>query len=436
MTFSYEDYLSHKDFFPRIFTSYSILAKDHFIKLLEKYDREGHKVTGALDAIRQRTSRQYFGKLNSAQIEALSYSEHVFPAYRLILPDAIMDDWMAIVDPHKEHKRDHSLHQPQTAYIVAKLLGFGKEECSLNCPKGRLLSICIDNLSNSKGTNYLRDHLYDLCPKLKTLPVGLKNKYLKDAFYQSCIVSALFHDVGYPWQFINSLDESIEGADFRSVDTFPTDITTIYDSVSDELLLFPFWGYQYSINLSHLAKRRKDTIDIMTKALKKTHGFPGALGFIGLNNSTLSECSENSINDGLYRFVMDYASVGIMMHDMAGLYSKDGYSNFRLSFSKDPLSCIIAMADVFEEFYRPLCGYIHSEENDNVSLVYHMPGESTEIQINNVGEMAVIYKYSDPKCAATSRRFREKEINQYFNNNNSFVDLFELGIIHTDSMTE
>ena len=102
MIFDYNDFVCTKDYFPRYFNILWSVDRDSYLKMEREYDKEGDCVSTALESIKQRVPKKYYFKMNSAQLDAITYSESVFPTYRFILPDALMDDWLSIMDPHKK----------------------------------------------------------------------------------------------------------------------------------------------------------------------------------------------------------------------------------------------------------------------------------------------------------------------------------------------
>ena len=97
-----------------------------------KWKEDGLKTT--FEELRQRMSRRYFQNVVLAQTCALDYAALHFPAYSMLLSEDLAEDWLAIVDYHKKYSRDHSLHQPLTAYIAATLLGNGDANAALAIP--------------------------------------------------------------------------------------------------------------------------------------------------------------------------------------------------------------------------------------------------------------------------------------------------------------
>lgn len=432
MTFDYHDFSDTRDYFPRYFNNLWSVDKDSYMKMEREYDEEGNRVFSALESIMQRVPKKYYFKMNSAQLDAITYSEYVFPSYRFILPDALMDDWLSIMDPHKKNCRDHSLHQPLTAYIVAKLLGYGNPANAFNLKGGDLLTICAEKMLTSPKTGYLRDYFKSLYPDYHKIPKSIHLKLARDIFYETSIISALFHDIGYPWQYINRLDESILAADFR----FPVDTTLrskdILEMIGNRLLIYPFYGYSM-INKKHpISTWEKNILLLFDKSLRQTHGFPGSLAFIHLQDKTRRFPTDSSFNEAVCRFIYDWAAVGMMMHDMPKIYKGKGKKTenpfLRVSFDTDPLSCLIATSDVLEEFHRPAAKFNTKDKNDNEVLVtYDFPCKQTYVELGG-DTLKVSYLYSDKSQAAVNKRSRMSEIDEYFDSRQGFIDVSSLGI--------
>ena len=150
-----------------------------------------------------------------------------------------------------------------------------------------------------------------------------------------------------------------------------------------------------------------------------------------------------SLKEASYRLVLDWAAVGIMMHDMEGLYWDDKKKNnpknpiLRLSFDLDPLSSLISMADILEEFYRPAAQFKLNvtKTAQSVQLNYGFPCDKTEVYVKGK-TLYIRYKYKESKDAALNRNRRIDEVNEYFNPSNGYVDLSSLGITGVDCDTE
>lgn len=432
MIFDYNDFAGTKDFYPRYFNILWSIDQNSYMKMERKYDKEGNKVSTALESIMQRVPKKYFFKMNSAQLDAISYSEYVFPSYRYILPDALMDDWLSIMDPHKKNCRDHSLHQPLTAYIVAKLLGYGDPTKAFSLENGDILTICANKILKSSKTAYLRDYFKSLYPEYRKIPSYILLKLARDIFYETAVISALFHDMGYPWQYINRLDDSIFVADFRMPIDANSRSKDILDMIENRLLIYPFYGYS-TINKNHpISIWGKKILLLIDRSLRKTHGFPGSLAFLHLQDKTRKFPKDPCFNEAVCRFIYDWAAVGIMMHDMPKIYKGEGKKPengfLRVSFDTDPLSSLIAIADILEEFHRPAAKFSPDIQNARrIKVIYEYPCKQTKLELKG-DLLEVSYVYLNAVLAAKNKRSRISEIDDYFNPKQGFVDFSSLGI--------
>ena len=371
---------------------------------------DGVDYADALGVIGQRTSINYFNEIQAAQSGAIDFSRSLFPAYEFLLADVIYDDWMSIVDPHQNHKRDHSVHQPLTAFVVSELL----------------------------GTVYLREYLHDLYPSIKLEKIETeqsRNMMAETLFYEATVMAALFHDIGYPWQYIKNVCSGIGFANETVNTGISFSAEGIYEQIKDRLLIYPFYGYSASAMNHQTARVKQEVLCNIEEAFNSTHGFPGALAFQQLNDVVRLFPMNIKYNDAIFRFMQDWAAVGIMMHDMVRQYygGKDGHirgkkpdhPQYRLSFDTDPLSCLIAMADIFEEFARPFAKF--KSYNKGVVARFEYPCEKTEVTVDGK-TLHVKYTYADKALAAGNRGRREKEVDDYFNDECGFVNLASIGI--------
>lgn len=432
MNFDYNDFACTRDFFPRYFNNLWSVDRDSYLMVERKCNKKGDMASSALEAIMQRLPKKFFFKMNSAQLDAITYSEYVFPTYRFILPDALMDDWLAIIDPHKKHCRDHSLHQPLTAYIVAKLLGYGDPAKAFELKSGDLLTTCAKIMITSTKTEYLKDYFRSLYPDYVRIPQNIHLKLARDIFYETAVVSALFHDIGYPWMYINRLNESILAVDFRLTADKMVQSKGILDMIENRLLIYPFYGYS-KIGKNHpISTWQEKILMLFDKSLSQTHGFPGSLAFTHLQDKTRVFPADTSFNEAVCRFIYDWAAVGIMMHDMPKIYKDKGRTPenpfLRVSFDTDPLSCLIATADILEEFHRPAANFSQDiKDVESIKVNYGYPCKQTKLELKG-DLLEVSYVYSNAALAAKNKRFRISEIDDYFNPKQGFVNVAPLGI--------
>lgn len=434
MDFDYKNFSKHGMKYPNRFGAYSAVSAEKFSSLLKDYDEDGLLVDRALKQLRKRTTQDYYRKVYRAQTCALTYSKQVFPAYKFIMPEALADDWLSTVDWHKKFPtRDHSLHQTLTAYIVAKLLGNGNPYYSFRLPNGEwLLDFCAKQMLEKGKMKYWKAYALSIGADYGQMTDAMQEQWAKDVFFETAVVSALFHDMGYPWQYINRLAKHISVAEYEDSMNMIDNAKLTKDAIKNRLLIYPFYGYS-EINMKHASPSYEKTIvQIIEQGLRESHGLPGALGFMCLNDQIRSYSQIKKFSEASYHLILDWAAVGIMMHDMADLYwgdkkkMKPENPMLRLSFDVDPLSSIISMADILEEFHRPFASFT-SDGKDNVGISYSFPCKGSQMYV--IGEVLhIVYYYEKPEDAVSCKPRRLLEVYDYFNPRNGFVDLKPLGI--------
>jgi hypothetical protein len=419
-------YFSPCNFFP-----YNNIDIRRYKALENKHNKSGMSIEHAFCELKKRTDSKYFNKVYPAQSSALNFSERSFPAYRFLVPEVLADDWLAIVDFHKKHNRDHALHQPLTAYIVSKLLGGGISKESFEINGKPLLDLCIDQIFKFKKTNYIKEYL--ICLGLNTNDNLLKNTsssrfFWKNLFYETAMVAAIFHDMGYPWQYINTLNHSLNTSDF-STNNLSANAGNILNLFKNRLILYPFNGYN-ALSPNTPCNWEEKLVDLLSFSLSKTHGFPGAIGFLYLNDLIREFPTNQELP--FHQFCVDWASLGIMMHDLGKVYWGDKKTppdnkQLRLDFEKDPLSCIIALADVLEEFERPSVKFSDCDTNDGKKMNYHSPCIATNIEFNN-GSLNINYKYENIEGVAAKLPFIKDDEYEYFDPAYGYLDFSSIEI--------
>lgn len=388
----------------------------------------------ALEVLKSRTSTTYYNEIDAAQSQAVDYSRIIFPAYEFLMADVLYDDWMSIMDPHQKRKRDHSFHQPLTAFVVSELLGGGKAADALQINGQSLLTKCANLFLTSPKMEYLRSYLHDLHPSVQITGNMSRQMLAESLFYQAAIMAALFHDIGYPWQYIHTVCKGIglANASVQAGTSFTPE--GIYNQIENRLLIAPFYGYNMSA-IGHVTSEWKQQIltDI-EGAFHNTHGFPGALAFQYLNDMIRKFPINSKFSDAVFRFIQDWAAVAIMMHDMVWeYYGKEGYVSgktpakpkYRLSFDTDPLSCLIAMADILEEFGRPLASF--DQKEDSMTTTFEYPCIGSELTVNG-STMLITYQFKDVSQAVKYNKKRSDEKKRYFNEECGFIDMRAIGI--------
>jgi len=434
MEFSLTDYKTMQSnnelFFPKNYLPFAVIDKKKYRILENEHtNSKGLTIEDTFKELQKRTGKEYFRKIYPAQSAALNFSESSFPPYRFLMPDVLTDDWLAIVDFHKNFSRDHALHQPLTAYIVFKLLGGGISGKSFSINGEPLLDLCVKQILDSPKAVYIKEYLRKLDPDSQLLDSNnpLLKELWKSLFYETAMVSAIFHDIGYPWQYINRLNNSIKSSDFN-LKHLPSSAQYIKDVFKNRLIMYPFHGYKSPIHNSPYGWEDK-LHKLISNSLSTTHGFPGALGFLYLNDIVRKyPCSQNS---SLQYFCIEWAALGIMMHDMKGIYwgkpMEDHPKNdfLRLSFDTDPLSCIIALADVMQDFQRPMVKFNTNESGSEFK--YEFSCDSTSIEI--VGsDLEITYQFATETYRVTNIKFKKDEEKEYFDTHHGYINLSSIGI--------
>lgn len=416
--------------FPTTFKMRESLDFQKLYGLERQFSEKGIRIETALKRLKQRTSTEYYNHIQAAQTETQKFAINAFPPYKLLLPDVLMDDWLSIMGPHQKDRRDHSLHQPLTAFIISELLGGGKAGQGLIMPSGKtLLEECTRMFLDMPGTQYLRDYFEELY--INGLPPegNIRETWARAIFYHTAIIAAVFHDMGYPWQFLNKVGGNIELVNKEGVVIPASTGSSIMNYIENRLLVYPFYGYSDTPQYKPVTPWERDVEGLIDDAYKNTHGFPGALAFMYLNDAVREFTGDNSIKQANNRFIQDWATVGIMMHDMVGRYygkSKGpDQRRFRLSIDKDPLSCLIAMADILEEFGRPLAKF--SVNNQLIETEFKYPCDSTTVEVKG-NTLEITYKYSSKAEKAKNEMFRKNEVEDYFRVPSGYIDLEAIGI--------
>lgn len=103
-------------------------------------------------------------------------------------------------------------------------------------------------------------------------------------------------------------------------------------------------------------------------------------------------------------------------------------SFLRIDFERDPLSCVIAIADVLEDFYRPSASFEQNKRNGSaVSIKYNIASVKTELKIKR-DEMIITYHFGKKAIANAQRQFKQKEIEDYFDEETGYIDIGSLGL--------
>lgn len=435
---------------PTAYRPYMCINAAQYHALEDKHKRNKNDVGMAFQELRRRIGDEYYWDIYPVQSRAIHYAQMSFPAYRFILPEVLVDDWLAIVGWHKFH-RDHVLHQPLTAYVVQKMLDENDASGDvLMLSDGRsLLNACIDEILKWDKTAYLMEFLIEIGvqesePWLRGAQMkrtNLQKDKLKEdrvcrslwkcLFVEAAYLAATFHDMGYPWQYVNILGNNLEHAGYHPNSPTP-DAERIVNSFGNRLIYCPINGYR-ALNRNAPSTWHQRLVEITDKALRRTHGFPGAIGFLYLNDMIRDYPSDRM--HPIRQFCVEWAAMAIMMHDMSKIYwgnntcAAPDNGHMQLRFDVDPLSCIIVLADVLEDFSRPVA--VFQNNIDSVEVSYPPGCDSVELFMdwkNQMQQMKIVYQFKDAGRMAAKLICLPREQREYFDRQSGYIDLSAIGI--------
>jgi len=441
MDFSFADYQDrlYRGIFrpPDIFRPYVAIRPDAYRALDEQHMREGLRIENTFGQLNRRVGWEYFWKVYPVQSRTLDWAQLSFPAYRFILGEVLQDDWLATVDWHK-FNRDHALHQPLTAYIVLKMLT-GAGEDGWEIEGHHLLDLCVDEVIKWEKTVYLREFLEksdsERGGSLGFLFDGsiLSREIWKALFVETAFLAATFHDLGYPWQYVNRLNSKLEHAGYLK-DSPTADAKRIVDEFGKRLLFCPLNGYGI-VGSNAPSTWKEQLIDQTAVSLRDTHGLPGAIGFLYLND-VLREYPEGE--SALREFCVEWAAMAVMMHDMKKVYwGKNGTAtmpenkHLRLRMDVDPLSCIVTLADVLQDFERPSVQFSPCTRNSKRTHAdYEYEVQSVSIDYVNAGyrTLRINYRCDDADAACRKQTYLRYTQEEYFDPQRGYLDLSACGI--------
>ena len=400
-------------------------------------DQRRGKLNEALVELRKRTGRDYFEKTYPLQARTLDYSARAFPAYRFILPEVMTEDWLAIMDWGK-FQRDHVLHQPLCGYVVLKLLDGDGTSGPLRLPDGgTMLDACVDRILRWEGTAYIRNFLVG-CGMSEDDPIldagsPVARNVWRIFFREAAYVAAVFHDLGYPWQYAERLQGNLEGMNAPALRQNRS-AAQVVEQFGQRLLFDALRGYQKEDAACPSTWKARIT-QVADTALSTSHGFPGAIGFLHLNDCVRRYPA--LAQSPLHLLCVEWAATAIMMHDMSKIYWGKGLLGtgtpenpfLRLNFARDPLSAIVTLVDVIEDFERPAVSYGSVGGGDErVTLTYDRACSSTEMELDTSGVLTVLYRMVTPDDCMRKLMCLPKERREYFDIHHGYLEMTSVGI--------
>jgi len=303
-----------------------------------------------------------------------------------------------------------------------------------------LLDLCIDQILLRPETTYLRAFLTGSDSGLIALPpflfhnTPLSRRLWKALFIETAFLAATFHDLGYPWQYVNRLNSKLEHAGYLK-DSPSADAEKLVRDFGNRLLFCPLKGYK-SVGLNAPSTWSESLVNQTAAALRDTHGLPGAIGFLYLND-VLRDYPEGE--SALREFCVEWAAMAVLMHDMNSVYwGQDGTStlpenrHLRLKFNIDPLSCIVTLADLMQDFERPSVEFC---PHNATEILARYPSEGAETMLD-YGEdnrlLRITFKCANAAAAARKSAFLRADQDSYFDPQYGYLDLSACGVDRTE----
>ena len=387
------------------------------------------------DKISKRYGERKFQDIRVAVSQTWHTALTYFPAYRFQAMEYINDEWLATLDYHKDFHRDHVSHQVYSYYVTRTLLA-GKDLSGYDST--------FDLRPNGKT---FREHIIDAilqCEKGRYLlnackEMGVPSRYWKDTtspvtrylwgtlIDETLALACYFHDIGYPWQFVNFV-ESLLGQHQPGVRLSLIDNAMLM-RFKNRLMGTPFDGYEPPGRTQPI-DREQSIRCAFSKAACDTHGLPGAVVFLHLNDVLRRFPDPN--DSPVKRFCLEWAAMAIMMHDLEGIYAKDSQKQLRIDFARDPLSFMLTLADQIQDFDRPNADFLDGKATLNgssaspvdVNLKY--VSKCSGVYLNwaaQLKRLTISFMFANPVERLMNRTsFKKKAQRQYFDPINGYLD--------------
>ena len=390
-----------------------------------------------LEPIRQRLGTETFDRVRGSLGLTLRHARGYFPAYRFLANEFLNDEWLAMVDWHKYH-RDHLIHQPLSAYVGMNLLRnsqiFGGDASTSDFRGNTLLDLCIDALFTSRKCHYLMDYLLEMgAPDIYFKDFALSKRLWEWMFLDTFFLAVLFHDIGYPWRFVNLIHDKLRP--HSPIDNpLALTIDGIMDGYGERLVFYPLSGYRKP-NPTEPVDWSRMLRGLVSDGLALTHGVPGAIALLHLNDIIRASPLGDS-DSPVRRFCIEWAAMAVMMHDMAKIYAdvengavKPKNPQLRVSLANDPLSFVLTLTDQIQDFARPDAVFRNSRTHE-VEATYKSRCESVSLDWEEGQRLLrIIYEYRNPGDYVLNRdEFLPENQLLYFHPINGYLEYTNIGI--------
>lgn len=389
--------------------------------------------------LKSRVTPEIYCTLRSVFRRSMYHSKRYLPGYKFFWKEMLHKDWLATVDWSKYH-RVHLIHQNLTAYCGNLLLNGIQQhnfEIKFNDNKS-LLDWTIEVICNNPHTEYFREYAASLgISPSRFIHTHERNKiYWKKVILNTLYAASLYHDSGYPWQYISSNSIGIGAVDPLK-NTSKAEVQILLDRYEDKLMFYPF--RQYNSKKTNISSNWKEQFYlILDECITKKHGLRSAINFLHLNERfrKYPDFKPNPTKT----LISDWAALIIIMHDLSSIYcevskvpSTSDYSiklrnpQLRLKFPQVPLSCIMCLSDQIQDFGRHDGTFI---PNTNfVTLSYKSRCINTQVAFSETnGELKIKHHYPNYSDRLRKRKSLRKEYTEFFNPLNGYLDLSYVGV--------
>jgi hypothetical protein len=216
---------------------------------------------------------------------------------------------------------------------------------------------CLLQVIHSPECQYLRDYANHL-GAFDGVPERWKSSVWAAMFDEAVFLATMYHDIGYPWQFVQAVANQLSDHTPLPMTPMQMEVHELYAAYGARLFCYPFQGYNAPSATQPLAWRQR-TEKLLASGFAQTHGLPGALAFLYLND-ILRDYPESPTAHARGVFCLEWAALAILMHDLQKLYWGNGDAGpppenpqLRVRFQRDPLSFVLTLVDQIEDFCRP-----------------------------------------------------------------------------------
>ncbi len=373
--------------------------------------------------IRKRTGNHLWFRLRQAIGFTLRQARRYNPVYKFFSNEIVNEDWLGMVDWHKFH-RDHIIHQPMCVYVGFQLIDLIEKKPSLSA------------ILKPFKCKYLTEYLREIgAPEIYYAPDRLDSELTKelwkDLFKEAFFLAALFHDSGYPWRFINIVRGKL-GEKSNPADPTGRGLEWIMRNYGQRLLFYPFSGYRKQTPTEPGGWQDK-LKSLISDCLTATHGLPGALSMLYLYDQIRKFPDEYARPPRpMASFCIEWAAMAVMMHDMADIYwgAKDHKEipknpQLRLSLDRDPLSFLLTLTDLLQDFSRPDATF-PKINSDGVYLKY-IEGRCESVKLEELEDsntLKITYVYNNKEDYIKNKAdFIPHNQERYFDPNYGYLDV-------------